>query len=202
MNHFYQEIDGYSSFDNQGELMKFMLPGVEMKSDPSDRFRMAEIGVYKGRCTAMWNVMIRNWLKDSKKFQYGEYYAIDHFQGSEEHCKGIDYYHQTLNNLAPLLELNSDQYQLSIINNDSVSQSSKYPDKHFDIVYIDASHDYHSVCADIDAWLPKVKPGGFLCGDDYTDGWLGVQVAVNDRFANKERRFHVLPHTSQWFHIV
>lgn len=36
-----------------------------------------------------------------------------------------------------------------------------------DLVFLDAAHDYASVAADIEAWLPKVRKGGILCGHDY-----------------------------------
>jgi len=58
---------------------------------------------------------------------------------------------------------------------------SMFPDEHFDLVYIDASHWYDDVIHDINTWLPKVKSGGYLAGHDYHEG---VQVfdAVNDYF--------------------
>jgi hypothetical protein len=35
------------------------------------------------------------------------------------------------------------------------------------LCFIDAAHDYESVCGDIRAWLPKVRAGGIIAGHDY-----------------------------------
>lgn len=47
-----------------------------------------------------------------------------------------------------------------------------------DFVLIDAIHLYRYVKQDILAWLPKVRPGGMLAGDDYGDP--GVRKAVDE----------------------
>jgi hypothetical protein len=44
---------------------------------------------------------------------------------------------------------------------------SKYPDRTFDMIYVDASHDYPSVKRDADLALDKVKSDGFLVFNDY-----------------------------------
>ncbi len=46
-----------------------------------------------------------------------------------------------------------------------------------DLIYIDASHDEADVAADICAFVPLVRPGGVLFGDDF-DAWPSVQRAV------------------------
>jgi len=48
----------------------------------------------------------------------------------------------------------------------SVEASKQYDDGSLDFVYIDADHSYASVVEDINAWKPKVKPGGYIAGHD------------------------------------
>lgn len=49
----------------------------------------------------------------------------------------------------------------------SVEASKDFEDRSLDAVYIDAEHDENSVRSDIQAWRPKIKFGGYLCGHDY-----------------------------------
>lgn len=35
-------------------------------------------------------------------------------------------------------------------------------------MYVDARHDRKGVLADLEAWWPKVRPGGILAGHDFT----------------------------------
>lgn len=63
---------------------------------------------------------------------------------------------------------------------------SRFPDRSLDWVYIDGNHMYEFVKQDLALSLRKVKPGGFISGDDYTEaGWWegGVKKAV-DEFAD------------------
>lgn len=52
-----------------------------------------------------------------------------------------------------------------------------------DFIFIDAGHSYDAVKADIAAWLPKVKPGGWFGGHDYHPKFPGVIAAVDEAFA-------------------
>jgi len=169
MEHFYHNIEGWSSESEQGELLKTILPLI----NTNQKIKIAEIGVYQGRGTSMWNTILIN-----ENLEY-EYKAIDHFEGSTEHDKTINYHGITLENLKPILD------KIELIKNDSISESKNYSDEYFDIVYIDASHEYEFVIEDIKNWLPKVKKGGVLCGDDYVIGWPGVMQAVDEIFGDK-----------------
>ena len=38
---------------------------------------------------------------------------------------------------------------------------------YFDWIYIDGNHTYEYVKQDLEGYRPKVKPGGYMAGDDY-----------------------------------
>ena len=84
-----------------------------MDDGRSEKIKILEIGLYYGRCTAMWNVELIN-----RGLDY-EYIGVDHFLGSAEHDKDKKYYEETLRNLEPIID------KVKIIKNDSVSESKK-----------------------------------------------------------------------------
>jgi hypothetical protein len=70
---------------------------------------------------------------------------------------------------------------ISLIVADSVAASRFLADRSIDWVHLDARHDHEHVKADITAWLPKVKAGGWLSGDDYDEiKWPEVVRAVRE----------------------
>jgi hypothetical protein len=79
----------------------------------------------------------------------------------------------------------ADLVQLLI--SDSVAGAALFADESLAWVHIDARHDYPSVLADITAWEPKLRPGGWLSGDDYDEyQWPGVVAAVRDALPGAE----------------
>lgn len=69
----------------------------------------------------------------------------------------------------------------------------------FDSIFIDACHEYAECRADIEAWLPLLKPGGIIAGHDYWPAHVGVMDAVNYSLRD---RFSVVPGTRIWFASV
>ena len=68
---------------------------------------------------------------------------------------------------------------ITLIVSDSVTAASLFPDQSIDWVHLDASHDGASLTRDITAWLPKVRKGGWLSGDDYNpEKWPDVVETV------------------------
>lgn len=71
----------------------------------------------------------------------------------------------------------------------SAKAAAEFGAGELDFVYIDGNHRYEFVKADLDAYTPKIRPGGFLAGDDYgVEGWWedGVTRAV-DEFVTQGR---------------
>lgn len=56
-----------------------------------------------------------------------------------------------------------------------------------DYLYVDADHSYEAVQADLAAWVPHMKPGGLILGDDYgNSSFPGVKSAW-DEFESAHR---------------
>lgn len=57
----------------------------------------------------------------------------------------------------------------------------------FDFIYLDASHEYGDVLADLRAWYPLLAPGGVLLGDDFEEPWYGIIRAAME-FADEVKQ--------------
>jgi len=58
----------------------------------------------------------------------------------------------------------------------SLEGAKLFEDGSLDLVYIDGSHQYDDVLDDIQAWLPKVRVGGWITGHDYYNERKAKQV--------------------------
>ena len=68
----------------------------------------------------------------------------------------------------------------------SVDAAKRFADKSVDFVFIDADHSAKAVYEDLQAWVPKVRPGGVLAGHDYgSHRHYGVKPAVDFFFAQR-----------------
>jgi hypothetical protein len=83
---------------------------------------------------------------------------------------------------------------VSLVIADSITASRLFPDASIDWVHLDARHEYDSVKADIEAWLPKVKPSGWLSGDDYDEVKWPELVRTVDELLPDARPWS----TNQW----
>ncbi len=62
---------------------------------------------------------------------------------------------------------------------ETVTAAAFFNTRSVDMVFVDADHSYNGVISDIDAWLPKIRSGGWIVGHDID--WTTVRAAVHDR---------------------
>jgi predicted O-methyltransferase YrrM len=140
--------------------------------------KVVEIGIWQGRST----IYLADKIRQSGKPIF--FYAFDTFEGSPEHSlelKAIAGQGKTLEGIfrENLAASGCGDY-VRAIKQDSVTGARRFEDASLDMVFLDGQHEYEAVKADIEAWLPKIKPGGLLAGDDYQSSWPGVIKAVDE----------------------
>jgi hypothetical protein len=81
-------------------------------------------------------------------------------KGENGHGWNHDTYY---NNLVNFCEKN---IRGSIIKDYTTNAALQFDDYSLNFVFIDADHSYEGVKKDIEAWLHKIKPGGYIIGHD------------------------------------
>lgn len=174
MEHFYQNLEGWTHF------APFYFDVVKQAKENS---HFVEVGSWKGKSASLMGVEIIN---SGKKIKFD---CVDTWNGSEEHLDPNNWafepnlskpdwlYNLFLENTKPIKEY------INPIRLPSLDACKLYEDKSLDFVFIDAAHDYENVCKDIDAWLPKIKKGGILAGDDIQSG-NDIERAVKEKFGD------------------
>ncbi len=128
---------------------------------------IVEVGSWLGRSTIA--------MAENTK---GKIYAVDTWKGSQEHQeelkgKSPDWlYDRFMANVRGL--------SVTPVRTTSVEAAKLLSHLRFNMVFLDASHDYESVKADILAWRPLLSAGGLLCGHDYQPSYVGVMDAVRE----------------------
>jgi hypothetical protein len=73
--------------------------------------------------------------------------------------------------------------------NRNVVEANQIPDNSLDFVFIDAPHDYKPTMQYIDNWRRKVKAGGFIGGQNYSNKFQGVVRAIYEQLGNPDNVF-------------
>jgi len=159
-----------------------------------DNSIFVEVGSWRGRSSVYMGVEIVNSGKDQMLV------CVDTWEGSEENqghkiLENNGLYKDFLKNIGPVEDVRPGT--LLAMRMTSIDASEYVDDGSLDFVFIDASHDYDNVIADIRAWYPKVKEGGVIAGHDYPD-WPGVKKAVEEYFGKKD----IVAKYKCWIHQV
>ena len=101
-------------------------------------------------------------------------------QGKKMQIVAVDHFKDQSGGMLEKFMSNVKDIDVNIIIGESTVVAEDFEDGSIDLVFIDAAHDYESVKADIEAWLPKVR--GVIAGHDYIPTYPGVMKAVDEKF--------------------
>jgi len=165
MEHYYHTI-GEDWFDYQDLYLEF----AQQATNDS---LIVELGSWKGRSISFMGVELVNANKAPK------IYCVDTWKGTPQLARWAvienNLYDTFLQNIQPIQSL------ITPIPLPSLEAVKRFDDGSIDFFFLDASHEYEDVLADLKAWYPKVKPGGVFAGHDYLDpDWPGVERALKE----------------------
>ena len=156
----YQDIDGWFNHEAAYDYLISQMP---------EGGTFVELGAWLGKSSA--------YLCD--KATDKQITIIDTWKGSPNElttthklATEVDIYDLFLENMG--------ERKYNVIKATSKAASKKFANESLDVVFIDLTHTYEAVKEDIKLWLPKVKKGGFIAGDDYHQHWQGVIQAVDE----------------------
>lgn len=143
-----------------------------------------EVGVHKGDFSAHILKLVKPkklFLIDPWKYEPDPRYRNSLYgsQNEKEQLELDERYQQVMNRFSHEIEAG----KVTILRQLSVEAAQQFDSNSLDWVYIDGNHLYEFVKQDLQLYFPKIKPGGFLCGDDYgITGWWekGVLKAVDE----------------------
>lgn len=167
MNHFYNNVPGFMSNKNI-ELFNFII------KKSYNNFNWVELGSFKGKSAAYCVVELLN-----KNIEF-KFTCVDLWSSDT-----LDYDLTVFeNNIKPISK------HIKTIQDFSHLAAKTFKRDSVDFCYVDADHSYESVMKDLKAWWPKIKPGCYIAGDDYTKRFPGCQAAVKEFFSKKDIKHH------------
>ena len=116
--------------------------------------------------------------------------CVDTWRGSEHPWDGTNaQYNQGVDVLAEFRKNTEGFPNLEVVQADSREAAARFAaeGRRFDMVFIDAGHEYEEVARDIGLWRPLAAR--IFCGHDYLPSeWMGVVRAVDEKVGRTYRR--------------
>lgn len=146
--------------------------------------RGVEVGVFRGALSGYLLrkgvsrlFMVDNWLPADKQ--------PERYRRTRDYCARLSVKEASANRALAQDVAARSGGRATIIERSSAEAARLINDRSMDFVFLDADHSYAGVKADLAAWVPKVRPGGWICGHDYRNAmpefdFSGVDRAVNE----------------------
>jgi predicted O-methyltransferase YrrM len=123
--------------------------------------QVAEIGVYRGRFAARM-------LADCPAIE--TYYMVDPWRNLEDWDKPANTTDETFERFySEAMERTSAQEAKRVVLRGTTTEViDRVPDSSLDLAYVDGDHTLRGITIDLIRVFPKVRPGGWIGGDDFT----------------------------------
>lgn len=173
---------------------------VDLLSDSQHAWQGAEVGVFRGHCSAL---LLRS-LPNLRLTMVDTWHSPIPGEAlwNDPHLRQIN-----VKDMADALELTLRTTEFAkerrkIIVADLASAADSVSDCSLDFVFLDADHSLEGTLQAIEKWLPKVKTGGVVAGHDldYPD-YPSVRRAVEVYCARHHLEWHVAPDYVWWFQV-
>lgn len=154
-------------FVNRVELVKYCKTVLGVNSP-----RVAELGVFKGNFS---DILIDIFHPD-KLYLLDTFHLADYIAGEFTADKHMQYIQKKYAGNSNVVLMQGLSYE----------KLSMFPNNYLDYIYVDADHTYEGVKKDIEVAYQKVKHGGIIQFNDYTNYSIcdhmefGVLYAVNE----------------------
>lgn len=157
-------------------------------SEMIDRFDNAtfiELGTGWGQSTSYMATMIK---RSGKNIMF---YTVDFFEPYDDNGRPEHIIFDTVKK-----NLESLEDYVTIIKGRTDEVCTRFPDNHFDFIFLDANHSYEYVKYDLALWYPKLKEGGVFAGHDWQMD--DVRRAVSEYFSDKQILLYDLNTIPSW----
>jgi hypothetical protein len=172
----WQEAFQCSTMNHRAPYLSFIAWALNV-----DVKTVAEIGVNRGETSKIFR----------QRFPQARLFLIDPWQLTSEYLCSATPISRKQKHYDKAYSFVTEQFKndshVTILRMTSLEAIAHTPEQ-FDLIFIDANHEYLHVKQDILAWLPKVRPGGIIAGHDYEPSipmFSGVKQAVDEIFGNK-----------------
>ena len=123
-----------------------------------ENIKLIELGVFRGQILGAWGLIAK--LIDCKVKRYGITPLTPIEIGWEsDYKKDIQTLHNTF-------DIPCDYHLFEDVSQNEITIKLAKQVSPFDVLYIDASHEYNNVKSDLENYLPMIKSGGILVIDD------------------------------------
>lgn len=123
--------------------------------------RIAEIGIWKGE-------FAEQLLTHAPGIQ--QYYMIDPWAHLDNWNKPLNVPEKAFNKVfdEAMSRTSHAEHKRTVLRGQTSEVIDSIPDESLDFAYIDGDHTLRGITQDLAHILPKIRPGGFIAGDDFT----------------------------------